>query len=73
MCHITNLHLLIPICTYANTHKHAYHLHIHTHRYLWPNARTSVMGGEQAANVLATVQVRVCMCVFICIYDSLQS
>jgi 3-methylcrotonyl-CoA carboxylase beta subunit len=24
--------------------------------YLWPNARTSVMGGEQAANVLATVQ-----------------
>jgi 3-methylcrotonyl-CoA carboxylase beta subunit len=24
--------------------------------YLWPNAKTSVMGGEQAANVLATVQ-----------------
>jgi 3-methylcrotonyl-CoA carboxylase beta subunit len=24
--------------------------------YLWPNARISVMGGEQAANVLATVQ-----------------
>lgn len=24
--------------------------------YLWPNARTGVMGGEQAANVLATVQ-----------------
>jgi len=24
--------------------------------FLWPNARTSVMGGEQAANVLATVQ-----------------
>jgi len=24
--------------------------------YLWPNARTSVMGGEQAANVLAQVQ-----------------
>eukprot|EP00595_Chromulina_sp_UTEXLB2642_P001152 CAMPEP_0196762856 /NCGR_PEP_ID=MMETSP1095-20130614/2937_1 /TAXON_ID=96789 ORGANISM="Chromulina nebulosa, Strain UTEXLB2642" /NCGR_SAMPLE_ID=MMETSP1095 /ASSEMBLY_ACC=CAM_ASM_000446 /LENGTH=331 /DNA_ID=CAMNT_0042114839 /DNA_START=473 /DNA_END=1465 /DNA_ORIENTATION=- len=24
--------------------------------YLWPNARTSVMGGEQAANVLATIQ-----------------
>jgi 3-methylcrotonyl-CoA carboxylase beta subunit len=24
--------------------------------FLWPNARTAVMGGEQAANVLATVQ-----------------
>ncbi len=24
--------------------------------YMWPNARTAVMGGEQAANVLATVQ-----------------
>lgn len=24
--------------------------------YMWPNARISVMGGEQAANVLATVQ-----------------
>jgi 3-methylcrotonyl-CoA carboxylase beta subunit len=24
--------------------------------YLWPNAKTAVMGGEQAANVLATVQ-----------------
>jgi 3-methylcrotonyl-CoA carboxylase beta subunit len=24
--------------------------------YLWPNAKISVMGGEQAANVLATVQ-----------------
>jgi 3-methylcrotonyl-CoA carboxylase beta subunit len=24
--------------------------------YLWPNAKTGVMGGEQAANVLATVQ-----------------
>jgi 3-methylcrotonyl-CoA carboxylase beta subunit len=24
--------------------------------YIWPNAKTSVMGGEQAANVLATVQ-----------------
>lgn len=24
--------------------------------FLWPNAKTSVMGGEQAANVLATVQ-----------------
>eukprot|EP01038_Epipyxis_sp_PR26KG_P008258 gene8258-11175_t len=24
--------------------------------YLWPNAKTSVMGGEQAANVLATIQ-----------------
>lgn len=24
--------------------------------YLWPNAKTSVMGGQQAANVLATVQ-----------------
>ncbi|KAF1591160.1 UNVERIFIED_CONTAM: putative methylcrotonoyl-CoA carboxylase beta chain, mitochondrial, partial [Eudyptes robustus] len=23
---------------------------------MWPNARISVMGGEQAANVLATVQ-----------------
>ena len=23
--------------------------------YMWPNARISVMGGEQAANVLATV------------------
>ena len=23
--------------------------------FQWPNARTSVMGGEQAANVLATV------------------
>jgi len=24
--------------------------------YMWPNARISVMGGEQAANVLATIQ-----------------
>ena len=24
-------------------------------RYMWPNAKISVMGGEQAANVLATV------------------
>ncbi len=24
--------------------------------YMWPNARISVMGGDQAANVLATVQ-----------------
>ena len=24
--------------------------------YMWPNSRISVMGGEQAANVLATVQ-----------------
>ena len=24
--------------------------------FMWPNARISVMGGEQAANVLATVQ-----------------
>jgi len=24
--------------------------------YQWPNARISVMGGEQAANVLVTVQ-----------------
>merc|ERR1712115_644035 len=24
--------------------------------YMWPNARISVMGGEQAASVLATVQ-----------------
>ena len=24
--------------------------------FLWPNAKTSVMGGEQAANVLATIQ-----------------
>lgn len=24
--------------------------------FMWPNARVSVMGGEQAANVLATVQ-----------------
>ena len=24
--------------------------------YMWPNARISVMGGEQAAGVLATVQ-----------------
>ncbi|MCW2923701.1 MAG: carboxyl transferase domain protein, partial [Thermoleophilia bacterium] len=24
--------------------------------YMWPNARISVMGGEQAANVLATVR-----------------
>jgi 3-methylcrotonyl-CoA carboxylase beta subunit len=24
--------------------------------YLWPNAKTAVMGGEQAANVLATIQ-----------------
>ena len=23
--------------------------------YMWPNARISVMGGEQAANVLSTV------------------
>ena len=23
--------------------------------YMWPNARISVMGGEQAANVLATI------------------
>ena len=23
--------------------------------YMWPNSRISVMGGEQAANVLATV------------------
>jgi len=26
--------------------------------FLWPNARTSVMGGEQAADVLATVKVQ---------------
>jgi acetyl-CoA carboxylase carboxyltransferase component len=25
--------------------------------WLWPNARTSVMGGEQAANVLLTVRL----------------
>ena len=24
--------------------------------FMWPSARISVMGGEQAANVLATVQ-----------------
>jgi 3-methylcrotonyl-CoA carboxylase beta subunit len=24
--------------------------------YMWPNAKISVMGGEQAANVLATIQ-----------------
>ncbi len=24
--------------------------------YMWPNSRISVMGGEQAASVLATVQ-----------------
>ncbi len=24
--------------------------------YMWPNARIAVMGGDQAANVLATVQ-----------------
>lgn len=24
--------------------------------YMWPNARVGVMGGEQAANVLATIQ-----------------
>ena len=24
--------------------------------YMWPNARISVMGGEQAANVLAQIQ-----------------
>ena len=24
--------------------------------YMWPNAKIGVMGGEQAANVLATVQ-----------------
>lgn len=24
--------------------------------YMWPNAKISVMGGEQAANVLSTLQ-----------------
>lgn len=43
--------------------------------YLWPNAKTSVMGGEQAANVLATVQrenieaAGECMCVSCFSYD----
>ena len=27
--------------------------------YLWPNARISVMGGEQAASVLATVKKQI--------------
>ena len=27
--------------------------------YMWPNSRISVMGGEQAASVLATVQVTI--------------
>jgi hypothetical protein len=26
-------------------------------RYMWPNAKIGVMGGEQAASVLATIQV----------------
>ena len=28
----------------------------HRFLYMWPNARISVMGGEQAANVLAQIQ-----------------
>ena len=33
--------------------------------YMWPNSRISVMGGEQAAGVLATItQVWMCECFF---------
>lgn len=32
-----------------------FYLHVYFLVYMWPNAKISVMGGEQAANVLATI------------------
>ena len=33
--------------------------------YMWPNARIGVMGGDQAANVLAQVCVHIELCLYI--------
>jgi hypothetical protein len=49
-------YVVFYVYAYMHIFMHVYPCHLHpASRYLWPNARTSVMGGDQAANVLATV------------------
>ena len=42
-------------CDVALTQCHVRRLRPRSFMYMWPNAKISVMGGEQAASVLATV------------------